>query len=108
MTNMMIMANQMNNMNQIPNNITQQLNGFCLKFLVNEGKSLIIPIQCQVTEKMGDIFERFWVKLGKKDPKAKFVHNAKNINPSLTVSECGFMNQDQIQVLMLGSLNGGL
>ena len=107
-SNMLVMAGQTPNMNQMQNNIQQQGgNELSLKFVINDGKNSTIIIPCIYTEKMADIFERFWTKIGgKRDPNAKFVHNAKNISPSLSVSECGLMNQNQIQVLLSGRVQG--
>jgi len=110
MANMIVMGNQMNNMNQNPNNFSQQggnSNSLSLKFVIDDGKNSIIIIPCLFTDKMGDVIDRFWTKIGgKRDDKAKFIHNAKNISPSLTVAECGLINQNQIQVLLTGRVQG--
>ena len=110
MANMIVMGNQINNMNQNPNNFSQQggnSNSLSLKFVIDDGKNSIIIIPCLFTDKMGDVIDRFWTKIGgKRDDKAKFIHNAKNISPSLTVAECGLINQNQIQVLLTGRVQG--
>ena len=50
---------------------------------------------------MGDVFNRYWSKIGVKDPpESKFISNAKTINPELTVAECGLMHNHQIHVII--------
>ena len=115
--NQMNMQNMANNMmfnmaqfqNQIPNkNTQQQPDRLSLIFTVNDGKNSKIEIQCLYKEKMSEVFEKFWNKKGPpKDPNAKFVVNAKNISPSLSVAECGFMNGQHIQAILTASLEGG-
>jgi hypothetical protein len=100
-------ANQMRNINQMQNNIQQMgPNDLTLKFTIDDGKNSMIIMPCQYSEKMGDIFKRFWQKVGFIDPKAKFIHNAKNISPSLSVSEAGLINQNIVQVLLVGRVKG--
>ena len=109
------MANSMFNMMPMmmfqmpPQNQQQMPDKLSLIFLINDGKSSRIEIQCSYTDKMSDVIDKFWNKKGgQRDPKAKFVVNAKNISPSLTVAECGLANQHIIQVIVTASLQGGL
>ena len=75
-------------------------------FIINDKKQTKIIIPCSYTDKMGDIFDKLWSKYGEKDSTAKFVHNAKNISPSLTVSESGLTNNTVIQVMLLRYIEG--
>ena len=95
--------NQQNNF--FPNNM-QQENYLNLIFIINDKKQTKIIIPCSYTDKMGDIFDKLWSKYGEKDSTAKFVHNAKNISPSLTVSESGLTNNTVIQVMLLRYIEG--
>ena len=95
--------NQQNNF--FPNNM-QQENYINLIFIINDKKQTRIIIPCSYTDKMGDIFDKLWSKYGEKDSTAKFVHNAKNISPSLTVSESGLTNNTVIQVMLLRYIEG--
>ena len=95
--------NQQNNF--FPNNM-QQENYINLIFIINDKKQTKIIIPCSYTDKMGDIFDKLWSKYGEKDSTAKFVHNAKNISPSLTVSESGLTNNTVIQVMLLRYIEG--
>ena len=80
--------------------------GLTLRFTIDDGRNTVIIIPCQYSERMGDVIERFWKKIGYKDPQAKFIHNAKNISPSLTIAESGLVNQNLVQVLLLGRVKG--
>ena len=95
--------NQQNNF--FPNNM-QQENYLSLIFIINDFQQTKLTILCSHTDKMSDVFEKLWAKYGEKDPKAKFVHNAKNISPSLTVSESGLTDKNVIQVLLLKYVKG--
>ena len=66
----------------------------------------MIIIPCQLNETMGEIIQRFWGKIGQFDPNAKFIHNAKNINQSLSLAESGLTNGAIIQVLISGRVKG--
>ena len=91
--------------NFFPNNM-QQENYLSLIFIINDFQQTKLTILCSCTDKMSDVFEKLWAKYGEKDPKAKFVHNAKNISPSLTVSESGLTDKNVIQVMLLKYLKG--
>ena len=95
--------NQQNNF--FPNNM-QQENYLSLIFIINDFQQTKLTILCSCTDKMSDVFEKLWAKYGEKDPKAKFVHNAKNISPSLTVSESGLTDKNVIQVMLLKYVKG--
>ena len=84
----------------------QQENYLSLIFIINDFQQTKLTILCSCTDKMSDVFEKLWAKYGEKDPKAKFVHNAKNISPSLTVSESGLTDKNVIQVMLLKYLKG--
>ena len=95
------LLNQMQQMNQMMNN------QFTLKFTIDDGRNTIIIIPCQAEENMGNVILRFFQKIGYNDPNAKFIHNAKNINPSLSIAELGLLNGSVIQVLFSGRVRGG-
>ena len=44
-------------------------------------------IQCQSNEKVSDLIERYRTKADDHDPTKKFIFNAKNLSPELTVSQ---------------------
>ncbi len=101
------LANQFPNFNQMQNNNqVQNPNVFSLNFTLDDGRNTIIIIPCQLNETMAVVIERFWGKIGQKDPNAKFIHNAKNINQSLTLAESGLNNGAIIQVLISGRVKG--
>ena len=52
-------------------------NQFTLKFIIDDGKNTIIIISCQAGENMRNVIERFYQKLGYREPNAKFIHNEK-------------------------------
>ena len=109
MNQLMLMANiasQMQNINQIQNNQPQWPDGLTLRFTIDDGRNTLVIIPCRYSERMGDVIERFWMRIGYRDPQAKFIHNAKNITPTLTIAEAGLVNQNMIQVLLLGRVKG--
>ena len=113
MNPVMAMANLANifpAFNQMPNNNQAQVpNQFSLTFTLDDGRNTMIIIPCQPNETMAEIIQRFWGKVapnGQSDPNAKFIHNAKNINQSLTLAESGLTNGAIIQVLISGRVKG--
>ena len=52
-------------------------NKFTLKFTIDDDKNIMIIIQCQAGENMRNVIERFYQKLGYREPNAKFIHNEK-------------------------------
>ena len=79
---------------------------FTLQFTIGDGRNTMIIIPCQAGENMGNVIERFYQKIGYRDPNAKFIHNAKNINPGLSIAELGLLNGAIIQVLFSGRVRG--
>ena len=55
-----------------------------------------------------NVINRFYQKIGYRDPNAKFIHNAKNLNTSLSISESGLINGAVIQVLFSGRVRGAI
>ena len=75
----------------------------------NKGKeSDAISIQCLNDEKASDIIQKYRWKSGNNDLTMKFIYNAKNLNPSLTVAEAGLtMNANIFAVTTKGVKGGG-
>ena len=67
-----------------------------------------IMIQCMPDEKISDIIERYRAKSGDNSPTKKFTFNAKNLVPSLTLSEAGISNNANIFVRDTKDIVGGL
>ena len=74
-------------------------NKFTLKFTIDDDKNIMIIIQCQAGENMRNVIERFYQKIGYRDPNVKLIHNVKNINPGLSIAELVLLNGSIIQVL---------
>ena len=47
----------------------------------------LIILQCCPNDKCSDIIEKFRNKINDYERKSRFIYNAKNLNPNLTVSE---------------------
>ena len=124
-----MMANAMNVMNQMPmqemannqinvlNNqvsqfqnqnqdLNQQQGILTLKFFRTDDLQNFISIQCTVDDKVSDVIEKYWNKAGYKDPTAKFIFNAKNLVPELSVAEAGLINNANIQVVTTKGIKG--
>jgi len=100
------LQNQIQFLNQMQQMQQMQNNQFTLKFTIDDGRNTIIIIPCQAEENMGNVINRFYQKIGYRDPNAKFIHNAKNLNTSLSISELGLLNGSVIQVLFNGRVKG--
>ena len=59
------------------------------------------------SEKVGDIIEKYRIKADDKNKKEKFIYNAKQLNPDLTVAEAGLINQSKIFVMVTEKVYGG-
>ena len=112
----MLGNNNLNQLNQNPNPQPQaQSEFFTVKFRFagigetehnvqsDEGPSLVI--QCKSEELVSSLIEKFRIKSGFKGP-AKFVFNAKNLNPSLTIAESGITNGSYIFVVATERVKG--
>ena len=111
------MQNQMgqNNDNQTNDNQTgsnqNQSGGISVIFRAsgaNAGgeKSAPIMVQCMPNDKVSDVIERYRTKSLDKDPTKKFIFNAKNLSPTLTVSEAGITNNANIFVVATKGIKG--
>ena len=126
MNNMQIPMNQMasngmnimnqnlfnNNQSQGNNNQPQQSNGFLTVNFRDSGndnnqntEGYSIAIQCKPDEKVSDIIQRYRTKANFYD-EAKFVFNAKNLAPSLTVAEAGISHSSKIFVVRTKHVKG--
>ena len=58
-----------------------------------------VTVQCNPEEKVSDIIEKYRNKANDHDESKKFVFNAKDLNPNLSVTEAGIMNNANIFVI---------
>ena len=65
-----------------------------------------ISIQCMPKDKVSDIIERYKGKSGDKDTTKRFIFNAKELNPSLTIEEVGMSNNANIFVVTTKGVKG--
>ena len=107
-----LFKNFMNMMNNGSNNLSQNQaennnedinqNNISVIFRVsgNTGDSSEpLMIQCRADEKVSAIIERYRTKSGDTDPTKKFIFNAKNLVPTMTVGEAGISNNANIFVV---------
>ena len=105
------MPNQMNN-SQLPSSNDHITVVFRLGAMNERNTHIIekngptISIQCMADDKVESIIKRYRQKTGFKE-KAKFIYNAKNLNPSLTVAEAGITNNSFIFVISTEEVYGG-
>jgi hypothetical protein len=106
------MNNGSNNQNQNQaenNNEDINQNNISVIFRVggNTGEgSEPLMIQCRTDEKVSAIIERYRTKSGDTDPTKKFIFNAKNLVPTLTVGEAGISNYANIFVIATKVIKG--
>ena len=58
-----------------------------------------VTVQCNPEENVSDIIEKYRNKANDHDESKKFVFNAKDLNPNLSVTEAGIMNNANIFVI---------
>ena len=58
-----------------------------------------IRVPCDPNEKVSSIIEKYRMQTGDYDPDKKFIFNAKNLRPSLTLAEAGLINNSDIFVV---------
>ena len=109
MNQMNMMGNmnpQMQDQNQFINNNPQKDEITLLFGKANEQEKPI-GVQCKQNDLMSDVFNRYWSKIGVKNPpEAKFIFNTKTINPTLSVAECGLLNNNIIHVIITKGIEG--
>ena len=65
-----------------------------------------IMIQCMPDEKVSDIIKKYQAKSGDNDTEKKFIFNAKNLSPTLTVAEAGITHNANIFVVATKGIKG--
>ena len=55
-----------------------------------------IMMQCNKSEKVSDLIERYRIKSGDRDLSERFIYNSKDLNFSLSVEEAGISNNSNI------------
>ena len=65
-----------------------------------------ITIMCKYDEKVDDIIKRYRTKANFYEEDAKFIFNAKNLNPSLTVGEQGIQSNSNVFVISIKNIEG--
>ena len=63
-------------------------------------------VQCMPDDKVQSVIDKYRNKAGDHDPSKKFIFNAKNLSPSLTVAEAGIANNANIFVVTTKGVKG--
>ena len=95
---------QINNMlNSIGNDNNQKI-----IFVTFRASDIIAPVtvQCNPEEKVSDIIEKYRNKVNDYDDSKKFIFNARNLNPSLSLVEAGIKNNSNIFVCRIKGIKG--
>ena len=114
-----ILASQGNNVGQSPNtaqvgssqNAQPQGNGISVIFRTsgqNAPQRPPISIQCMPGEKVSTLIERYRNKAGDHDQTKKFIFNAKNLNPELSLSAAGIAHNSNIFVVTTKGVQGAI
>ena len=94
----------------MPNNVLppQQNNQFINVYFraVNKGENNSIMILCSLNDKISDLIEKYRTKSLEDISEKKFIFNAKALNPSLTVAECGLIDGANIFVVNTARVKG--
>ena len=61
----------------------------------------LVNVQCNPEEKVSDIIEKYRNKANDYDDSKKFIFNAKNLNPNLSLAEAGITNNANIFVVRI-------
>ena len=111
------MMNNLNNMNNLINNnnnnpmmgnINMNMNQYpnipksftvIFRHIGNDTNKLPIIVNIQENEKISDIIQKYRQKSSNYDINLKFIFNAKDLNPFLTVAEAGITNNSNIFVV---------
>ena len=105
------MLNNMGNNNAQQNQVSPTNNqspsgpagGICVIFRAGGGAGgqdgAPIMIQCMQDDKVSSVIEKYRMKANDRDDSKKFIFNAKNLTPSLTVAEAGITNNANIFVV---------
>ena len=90
-------------MNNILNNFDNQISNEITVFFRKSGStgqpSPPIEIKCQTNEKVSEIIEKYRIKSGDYDLTKKFIFNARELHPNLSVAEDGIYNQSNVFVV---------
>ena len=73
---------------------------------INGQPNVPIMIQCTPNEKVSDIIEKYRNKANDYDDSKKFIFNAKNLNPNLSLAEAGITNNVNIFVVRTKPVKG--
>ncbi len=65
-----------------------------------------IMVQCMPNDRVADVIEKYRNKANDRDDTKKFIFNAKNLAPSLTVAEAGITNNANIFVVATKGIKG--
>ena len=118
MAQMQTILNKGNNADQSPNtpfgssqNAQPQGNGISVIFRTsgqNAPQRPPISIQCMPNEKVSTLIERYRNKAGDHDQTKKFIFNAKNLNPELSLSAAGIAHNSNIFVVTTKGVQGAI
>ena len=119
MAQMQTILNQGKNAVQSPNTapfgssqiVQPQGNGISVIFRTsgqNAPQRPPISIQCMPDEKVSTLIERYRNKAGDHDQTKKFIFNAKNLNPELSLSAAGIAHNSNIFVVTTKGVQGAI
>ena len=95
--------------NQMASSAPSQGGGFSVIFRASGATgqaSAPIMVQCMPDEKVSEVTEKYRSKSGDRDQTKKFIFNAKNLAPSLSVAEAGITNNANIFVVATKGIKG--
>jgi hypothetical protein len=95
--------------NQMASSAPSQGGGFSVIFRASGATgqaSAPIMVQCMPDEKVSEVIEKYRSKSGDRDQTKKFIFNAKNLAPGLSVAEAGITNNANIFVVATKGIKG--
>ena len=97
--------NNFGNSQAVPPNNTETISVTFMKF--QHGYSNTV-VKCCYSDKISDLIEEYRKKSGDYEMYEKFVFNAKNLCPDLTVAEQGLINGAKIKIIVTKDIKGAI
>ena len=100
------MINQIQNQDQ-QNNPQHQSENISIKFCSTHEGLKTISVPCTLNDKMKDVIDRYWSKVGKPEPpKVRYIFGTKDVILTLTIAENGIRHGMVIQVILTENVKG--
>ena len=105
--NPMFPNNQMDQKKSENNSLMKTKNEYLINLIFELNYEMrTITISCNLSDKMDEVFNKLYSKIGYEVDEAIFIYNSKRIMPSQKVNECGLLDHSIILVVDIKTLRG--